>query len=149
MKTKQRIADFGMRNAERKSRSIRNPQSVIRNSHNSQVIEAAARYLVGGVNSPVRAVRQVGGEPIVLTQANGAEVRDTQGRRFIDFIMGWGALILGHNDSVIVRAITQAATRGTLLGLTHPGEIELARLISGMRGHIPGCRGFVVWLLLL
>jgi len=85
------------------------------------------RYLVGGVNSPVRAFRQVGGSPVIVTRGRGAEVWDDRGARYTDFIMGWGALILGHNHPVVLRAVRRALSSGTLLGLTHPAEAELAR----------------------
>ena len=103
--------------------SIQNPKSKIQNSLIGQ------QYLVGGVNSPVRAFRHVGEEPLLLSTARGATVTDVSGRTYIDFIMGWGALILGHQPPVVARALRAALSRGTLLGLTHPAEIELARLI--------------------
>jgi glutamate-1-semialdehyde 2,1-aminomutase len=90
----------------------------------------AARFLIGGVNSPVRAFRQVDGQPLILTAAKGAGVRDASGRAYLDFIMGWGALILGHNHPDVVSALRQATARGVMYGLTHPAEFELARLIS-------------------
>ena len=93
------------------------------------ILEDAKRFLVGGVNSPVRAFRRIGTDPVILTQASGAEVVDIQGRRFVDFIGGWGALILGHNPPPVIRALHQAMERGVLFGLTHPAEIELARAI--------------------
>jgi len=93
-------------------------------------IEEARRYLVGGVNSPVRAFRHIGGEPVMLARAEGAEVEDVRGRRFVDFIAGWGAIILGHNPPVVVDALRRRLDAGVLLGLTHPAEAELARLIT-------------------
>jgi glutamate-1-semialdehyde 2,1-aminomutase len=81
------------------------------------------------VNSPVRAFRHVGTAPVVLAGGKGAEVVDRAGKRFIDCIMGWGALVLGHNPPPVVAALRRQASRGVLLGLTHPGEMELARLI--------------------
>ena len=92
--------------------------------------DEAARLLVGGVNSPVRAFRQIGGEPLMLVAGRGAEVQDAQGRTWLDFIMGWGALILGHGHPVVVRALRRAVEQGILMGLTHPAEVELARLIT-------------------
>jgi glutamate-1-semialdehyde 2,1-aminomutase len=94
-----------------------------------RVLEEAKRYLVGGVNSPVRAFRHVGGEPLMLVSARGAEVVDHAHARFVDFIMGWGALILGHNHPAVVRSLRGAIDHGVLLGLTHPPEVELARFI--------------------
>lgn len=91
--------------------------------------EEARRLLVGGVNSPVRAFRHVGGEPLMLVRGTGAEVIDHEGRTYGDFIMGWGALILGHRHPTVAGALGGALEHGTILGLTHPAELELARLI--------------------
>ena len=90
----------------------------------------AERYLVGGVNSPVRAYRHLGGAPVILARSRGATVWDVDGTPFIDFIMGWGALPLGHNSPEVIRALRARMAQGVLLGLTHPAEAELARLIS-------------------
>jgi len=90
----------------------------------------AQRFLVGGVNSPVRAFRHVGGEPLMLVSGRKAEVVDAAGGTFVDFIMGWGALLLGHQPSAVLQALREALRHGTLLGLTHPAEVELARLIA-------------------
>ena len=116
------LADGGLRIADVRRRSIRNSKSEIRHS--------TASFLVGGVNSPVRAFRHIGAKPLTIIRAKGAEVVDSRGRTFVDFIMGWGALILGHNPPVVVRAIRQALERGVLFGLTHPAEEALARLIA-------------------
>lgn len=122
---------------------IQNPKSKIKNSKRASLrrthvhptnslskSEAARRYLVGGVNSPVRAFRHVGAEPLLLVQGRGARVVDHQGNAFLDCIMGWGALLFGHNAPEVVRAIRSALSRSTLVGLTHPDEGELARLIA-------------------
>ena len=93
------------------------------------VSRAADEVLVGGVNSPVRAFRQVNGNPLMLIEGRGAEVRDDAGTRFVDFIMGWGVLILGHNHPAAMKALQRGLKRSTRLGLTHPSEIELARAI--------------------
>ena len=66
----------------------------------------------------------------MLVEGRGATVKDSHGRQYLDFIMGWGALILGHRPPTVERAIQQGITRGVLTGLTHPAEVELARLIS-------------------
>lgn len=108
--------------------SIRNPKSEIRNS--TQILEQARRYLVGGVNSPVRAFRAVGQEPLILERGRGAVVVDADGTRFLDLIMGWGALILGHAHPAVVRAVRKRIADGAHLGLTHHGEVELARAIT-------------------
>ncbi|MBI4342824.1 MAG: glutamate-1-semialdehyde 2,1-aminomutase [Candidatus Omnitrophica bacterium] len=90
----------------------------------------ADRVLVGGVNSPVRAFRQVGGEPVLLAGAKGATVRDDAGRTYVDFIMGWGAQILGHNPPAAVQALRRQLAAGALVGLTHPAEARLAAMIA-------------------
>lgn len=95
-----------------------------------RALNEAQRYLVGGVNSPVRAFRQIGAEPIMLIRGRGATVTDTQGRRYLDFIGGWGALVLGHRHPRVVNALRRALSCDLLTGLTHPDEIELARLIT-------------------
>ena len=113
-----------------KRRPIVNRKSTIENSSApGSLFRRAERYLVGGVNSPVRAFRQVGGEPIILVGGNGAKVLDHKRRAYVDFIMGWGALLLGHRHPKVVEALRRAVRRGTLVGLTHPSEVELARLI--------------------
>ncbi len=94
------------------------------------VLEEARRYLVGGVNSPVRAFRHLGIDPLMVVRASGAEVEDVHGRRFLDFISGWGALLLGHNPPAVVDALRRGLEAGVLFGLTHPAEVELARLIA-------------------
>jgi len=133
------MAGGGLRVATRPGRSIRPPTSKPRAANGSagrvlrrpsELLKESARYLVGGVNSPVRAFRQIGGEPLMLVRGEGAEVVDTEGRTFLDFIGGWGALILGHTHPAIVTALRRALSAGSLLGLTHPAEVELARLIA-------------------
>jgi glutamate-1-semialdehyde 2,1-aminomutase len=89
----------------------------------------AADLFPGGVNSPVRAFRSVGAEPIILANGEGARVRDVDGRAYIDYIGGWGPAILGHRHPAVVTAITDQATRGFALGLTGPLEILLAERI--------------------
>jgi len=96
----------------------------------AKLLEDAKRYLVGGVNSPVRAFRAVGQEPLFLSRGHGALVTDAQERTFIDLIMGWGTLILGHAHPSVLRAIRRQLADGTHLGLTHQAEVALAKAIS-------------------
>jgi glutamate-1-semialdehyde 2,1-aminomutase len=84
----------------------------------------------GGVNSPVRAFRSVGGVPVIVKRAKGAKVWDCDGNSFIDYIMSWGPLILGHAPDVVVKAIERAAKRGTSYGLPTSAENDIARLIT-------------------
>jgi glutamate-1-semialdehyde 2,1-aminomutase len=76
----------------------------------------AERVIPGGVSSPVRAFRAVGGTPLVLRSGAGAEFEDVDGRRYIDFVCSWGPLILGHAHPEVRQAITDAAARGTSFG---------------------------------
>ncbi len=95
-----------------------------------QLFAAAQRLMPGGVNSPVRAFRGVGGEPFFVARAEGAHLVDVEGRRYIDFVGSWGPLILGHAARPVVEAVTAAAARGTSYGTPTPGEVELAELIT-------------------
>jgi glutamate-1-semialdehyde 2,1-aminomutase len=101
---------------------------------------AAASVLVGGVNSPVRAFGHIGGEAVIVRRADGASVWDVRGRKYLDFIMGWGALLLGHNPPAVSRALQAAVRSGELFGLTHPQEQELASLIAGRIASIEQVR---------
>ena len=90
----------------------------------------ALDVLPGGVNSPVRAFRSVGGTPVVIESAKGAEITSVDGRQYLDFVGSWGPLILGHAHPEIVEAVSQAAARGTTYGAPCPGEVELAELVT-------------------
>jgi glutamate-1-semialdehyde 2,1-aminomutase len=96
-----------------------------------ELFERGKKTLVGGVNSPVRAFRAVGGTPLVIDHAKGARLFDVDGREYIDFVCSWGALILGHAHPDIVSAISDQASRGTSFGMTSPLEMELGEKIAG------------------
>ena len=83
----------------------------------------------GGVNSPVRAFRGVGGEPIFFERGEGCALFDVDGNRYVDYVGSWGPLILGHAHPAIVEAVARAAQHGTSFGAPHPGEVELAERI--------------------
>ncbi|MGO0122848.1 glutamate-1-semialdehyde 2,1-aminomutase [Desulfothermobacter acidiphilus] len=91
--------------------------------------EEAQRYLPGGVNSPVRAFKAVGGTPLFLERGEGARIYDVDGRSYIDYVGSWGPLVLGHAHPKVVEALTQQAARGTSFGAPCPLEVELARRI--------------------
>ena len=95
-----------------------------------ELFERGKKTLVGGVNSPVRAFRAVGGTPLVIDHAKGARLFDVDGREYIDFVCSWGALILGHAHPDIVSAISDQASRGTSFGMTSPLEMELGEKIA-------------------
>jgi glutamate-1-semialdehyde 2,1-aminomutase len=94
-----------------------------------ELFARAQELLVGGVNSPVRAFGAVGGEPVVVERAAGARVWDVDGNEYLDYICSWGALILGHADPDVVRAIAEQAARGTSYGMTTAAEAQLAAQI--------------------
>jgi glutamate-1-semialdehyde 2,1-aminomutase len=99
-------------------------------SRSSDLIARAQEILIGGVNSPVRAFRAVGGAPLVIARAQGSRLWNTDGREYIDYICSWGALVLGHADPDVVVAIADQAQRGTSYGITSPLEIELGERIA-------------------
>jgi glutamate-1-semialdehyde 2,1-aminomutase len=96
--------------------------------------ERAAQLFPGGVNSPVRSYRAVGGDPPIIVRGQGACVWDVDGNRYIDYVGAFGPLILGHANPAVVEAITAAVEAGGSFGATSPGEIRLAELI---RERIP------------
>lgn len=98
--------------------------------------EAASQLIPGGVNSPVRAFRGVGGNPLFIERGEGPYMYDADGNRFIDYVLSWGPLILGHAEPSVVAAITRQAQRGTSFGAPTALETELAELITGAMPNI-------------
>jgi glutamate-1-semialdehyde 2,1-aminomutase len=95
-----------------------------------EIFERAEKVLVGGVNSPVRAFRSVGGEPLIIERGSGQYLYDADGNEYLDFVCSWGAIILGHANPTISEAIADQARRGTSFGMTTELELELATLIT-------------------
>src|SRR5215470_5269768 len=95
-----------------------------------EIFERAEKVLVGGVNSPVRAFRAVGGEPLIIERASGQHLYDADGNELLDYVCSWGAIILGHANPAIADAIADQARRGTSFGVTTELELELAALIT-------------------
>jgi len=89
----------------------------------------AQKTIPGGVNSPVRAFRSVGGAPRFFTRGAGAHVFDADGKRYIDYVGSWGPLILGHAEPDTVKAVQDVAARGLSFGAPTEAEIELAELL--------------------
>jgi glutamate-1-semialdehyde 2,1-aminomutase len=104
-------------------------------STNARLFERAQRVIPGGVNSPVRAFRAVGGTPRFVTRARGAYFWDAEGRRYIDYIGSWGAMILGHGHPAVLDAVQRAAADGLSFGAPTEREIELAETIAEL---VPG-----------
>ena len=98
-------------------------------SISSSLFSEARRYIPGGVNSPVRAFRNVGGEPFFVAKAKGAHLWDVDGSEYIDFVGTWGPAILGHAPEIVVEAVQKAAANGLSFGIPNPLEVEMAKLI--------------------
>src|SRR5471032_1250583 len=98
-------------------------------TRSKELFAEALRYLPGGVNSPVRAFRAVGGTPFFAQKAFGARVEDIDGNVYLDYVCTWGPSILGHAHPEVIAAVKAAADRGTSFGIPNPLEVELARKI--------------------
>ena len=98
----------------------------IRTTTSSELYQRALGVLPGGVNSPVRAMRQIGRDPIFIERGEGCEIVDVDGNRYVDWVCSWGPLILGHAHPDVVAAVSDAAARGTSFGAATEAEVELA-----------------------
>ncbi|MEO9512658.1 MAG: glutamate-1-semialdehyde 2,1-aminomutase [Flavobacteriaceae bacterium] len=106
----------------------------------SALFAEAKKYIPGGVNSPVRAFKAVGGDPIFVKEAKGAYLYDEDGNQFIDYIASWGPLILGHAHEPVIRAVVEKAKKGTSFGMPTEIETELAKLAVSMVPNIDKIR---------
>ena len=109
-------------------------------SRNDDLFARAQRAIPGGVNSPVRAFRSVGGTPLFLVKAKGAYVTDSDGREYVDLVSSWGPAILGHAHPEVVQAVQDAAALGLSFGASTPGETVLAELIEERVGAVEKLR---------
>ena len=98
-------------------------------SRNQQLFERAQRHIPGGVNSPVRAFRSVGGTPLFLKKGRGARVQDADGKWYIDYVGSWGPMILGHAHPAVIAAVQAAAADGLSFGAPTEREVEIADLL--------------------
>src|SRR6059058_5759345 len=105
-------------------------------TRNEELFERARRVIPGGVDSPVRSFRSVGGTPYFVARAEGAYVWDVEGRRYTDYVQSWGASILGHAHPAVVDAVARAAADGTSYGAPTEREVLLAEAI---RERVPSC----------
>lgn len=101
-------------------------------SKNAELFSIAKRFMPGGVSSPVRAFKSVGGDPIVVERAEGCKVWDVEGKEYIDFLCSWGPIILGHAHPEVVQAVCEQAQKGLSYGLTNPHEITLATMVANL-----------------
>jgi glutamate-1-semialdehyde 2,1-aminomutase len=106
-------------------------------TRNSQALFSRARALMpGGVNSPVRAFKSVGGEPFFVQRAEGAHLIDVDGNRYIDYVGSWGPMIVGHNHPAVLEAVVRTARDGLSFGAPNPLEVTMAEAITRL---VPGC----------
>jgi glutamate-1-semialdehyde 2,1-aminomutase len=102
---------------------------MISRAKSEQLFGEALKHIPGGVNSPVRAFRAVGGQPIFVNRAAGSRVWDVDGNEYIDYVGTWGPAILGHTHPKIIQAVRDAADHGTSFGIPNPYEVEMAQLL--------------------
>jgi glutamate-1-semialdehyde 2,1-aminomutase len=99
-------------------------------TRSAEIYKEALSLLPGGVNSPVRAMRSIGRDPIFIESASGSHIRDVDGAEYVDWVSSWGPLILGHAHPAVVEAVTRAAARGTTFGAPTQGEVALAAEVA-------------------
>jgi glutamate-1-semialdehyde 2,1-aminomutase len=104
----------------------------VTHTRSQKLFAEALNYIPGGVNSPVRAFRAVGGQPFFVNKAKGARVWDVDGNEYIDYVCTWGPAILGHAHLKIISAVKTAAEHGTSFGIPNPGEVTMAKLICSL-----------------
>jgi glutamate-1-semialdehyde 2,1-aminomutase len=109
-------------------------------NRSKQLYDEAKKYMPGGVNSPVRAFKSVGMDPLFISRAEGSRIFDADGNEYIDYVASWGPLILGHSHPNVVEAVTEAAKYGTSYGATTELEVKLAKLITGIYPSIEKVR---------
>lgn len=114
----------------RKKSSVAPAASPLKNQKSEALFQQAQSHLVGGVNSPVRAFKAVGGHPRFIAKAEGAWLEDVDGNSYVDFIGSWGPMILGHQYPTVSKALVDAVHLGTSFGATSPSEVELAMLVK-------------------
>ncbi|MBF0503881.1 MAG: glutamate-1-semialdehyde 2,1-aminomutase [Candidatus Omnitrophica bacterium] len=103
-------------------------------NRSKEIFDQAQKIMVGGVNSPVRAFKAVGGSPVIMRRGKGSQLFDVDGNSYTDYCLSWGALILGHNDPDVLRAAKTAVSFGTSFGTSTKPEVEIAEFIVK---HVP------------
>src|SRR3972149_3498779 len=97
-------------------------------SRSKKLFEEAKKHIPGGVNSPVRAFRSVGGDPLFIRKAKGPKIYDADGKAYIDYVLSWGPMILGHAHPRVTAALKKAISNGTSYGAPTELEITLAKM---------------------
>src|SRR5437016_2522653 len=113
---------------------------MIRRTKSDQLFAEALKYIPGGVNSPVRAFRAVGGQPFFVNKASGAHIWDVDGNDYVDYVGTWGPAILGHAHQGIIKAVRDAAENGTSFGIPNPFEVTMAKLICELVSSVQKVR---------
>merc|ERR1711916_295244 len=108
--------------------------------NSKQLFSDAQKYIPGGVNSPVRAFKAVGGDPIFIKSAKGAYLYDEDGNEYIELINSWGPMILGHANPIISEAVKEAIDSSLSFGAPTAKEVEIAKLITEMMSSIEKVR---------
>src|SRR2546423_52903 len=106
--------------------TIQDPEVGVRSA---EIMARARSLFPGGVSSPVRAFRGVGGEPIVVDRGEGSRIWDVDGKEYIDFVLSWGPLVLGHSSPIVIDAVADAMQRGTSFGMPTEAEVQLGDLV--------------------
>jgi glutamate-1-semialdehyde 2,1-aminomutase len=99
-------------------------------SRSSELYARAQALLPGGVNSPVRAMRAIGRDPIFIASGHGSRIRDVDGNEYVDWVSSWGPLIHGHAHPHVIESVIEAARRGTSFGAPTEGEVQLAAEVA-------------------
>jgi glutamate-1-semialdehyde 2,1-aminomutase len=113
--------------------SVQNPETGTRSA---DLMARARELFPGGVNSPVRAFRGVGGEPVVAARGEGARIWDVDGKEYIDFVLSWGPLVLGHASPIVLDALERTMANGTSFGMPTELEVQLGELIRARMPHV-------------
>src|SRR2546423_329639 len=113
--------------------TIQDPEVGVRSA---EIMARARELFPGGVSSPVRAFRGVGGEPIVVARGEGARIWDVDGKEYLDFVLSWGPLVLGHASPIVLDAVTDAMEKGTSFGMPTELEVKLGDLVGQRMSHI-------------
>src|SRR5262249_37836773 len=113
---------------------------LMRHQRSKELFARAANVLPGGVDSPVRAFKSVGGSPLFVSRASGSRLVDVDGNEFIDYVMSWGPLIHGHAPAGLVKSLKAAVSSGTSYGAPSPLEVELGDRVRKLMPSIERVR---------
>ncbi len=108
----------------------------MKTARSHEILQAAKALFPGGVNSPVRAFGGVGGEPFIVDRGEGCRIWDVDGNEYIDFVLSWGPLILGHAPPVVLDALEETMRKGTSFGIPTELEVELGDLVIQRMPHL-------------